>query len=70
MKDKLRLALLIGCGVLLLLFIILNRDSIDVSFVFWTMRAPIFVVIILSAVLGATLAYAIRVFRSSKKEKA
>ncbi|HLG42587.1 MAG TPA: lipopolysaccharide assembly protein LapA domain-containing protein [Planctomycetota bacterium] len=69
MKDKLKLGAAIACGALLLLFAILNRDYVSVSFIFATVTAPLWIVILLAAILGATISFAVRVLRLSKKEK-
>lgn len=60
-KDRQRLitaAITISVIVLVLLFIVGNRDKVDVWFVFFTAQASLIWVILLSMVAGAVLAWA------------
>lgn len=70
MKEKAKLAASLAALVLLLLFIAVNLDRVVVHFMIARVEAPLFLVIIISAFLGATVAYAVRMLtaRSKKKE--
>lgn len=70
MKEKIKLGASLAALAVLLVFIAVNLDRVVVDFLIVRVEAPLFLVIIVSAVLGATVAYAVRVLmpRSKKKE--
>ncbi|HSJ21107.1 MAG TPA: LapA family protein [Nocardioidaceae bacterium] len=43
--------------VLLVVWILVNRDTVEVSFVVWTAALPLWVALIIAAVLGVVVGY-------------
>lgn len=47
----------IVAAVLLVVWVLVNRDEVSVSFLFWTARLPLWVVIAVAGLLGATAGF-------------
>jgi uncharacterized integral membrane protein len=68
-KEKLKIGAAIAALAVLLLFIVFNLDKVIVNFLIARVEAPLFLVIIISAVLGAVGAFAVRVLMPRPKKK-
>jgi uncharacterized integral membrane protein len=60
---------LVGVG-LLLVFILQNNQKIDLDFLFWTFTWPLWLLIIVSAVLGAIVWFGLGVVRRHRRRVA
>lgn len=56
--------------IVLLVFIFSNRQSMDVQFLAWGFRAPIWVAMLITAVVGAAIGAAAVAFVNRKRGKA
>jgi uncharacterized integral membrane protein len=63
------IASLTGVG-LLLIFILQNTQSVDVDFLFWTFTWPLWLVMIVTAVLGAIAWFGLGVMRRHRRRVA
>ena len=59
----------IGGAGLLLAFILQNRQDVSVDFLFWTFTWPLYLLTIVSAVLGAVVWFGLGVLRRHRRRK-
>jgi uncharacterized integral membrane protein len=63
------IASLVGLAVLVI-FIVQNRETIEISFLMWTFSWPLWVYTIVMAVVGAMIWFGLGVMRRRKRRKA
>jgi uncharacterized integral membrane protein len=56
-------------GVLSIIFIFQNLESVTYTFLFWSLTAPRFLVLLAILLVGMLLGWAIRVMRRKRKKK-
>jgi len=59
----------IGGGALLLIFVLQNTDDVRVKFLFWDFMWPLWLVIIVSALIGAVVWFGLGVLRRHRRRK-
>lgn len=59
----------IGGAALLLAFVLQNRQDVSVDFLFWTFTWPLYLLTIVSAVLGAVVWFGLGVLRRHRRRK-
>jgi uncharacterized integral membrane protein len=59
----------IGGAGLLLAFILQNRQDVSVDFLFWTFTWPLYLLTIVSALLGAVVWFGLGVLRRHRRRK-
>lgn len=64
---KLKLLGVAVAGLLLILFVLFNLNSVKVSFIFFAVEAPPSILVILSAILGAVVTLGVQLLLRSKK---
>lgn len=56
-------------GVLSIIFIFQNFESVTYTFLFWSLTAPRFLVLLAILLIGMLLGWAIRLMRRKRKKK-
>ena len=59
----------IGGAALLLAFVLQNRQDVSIDFLFWTFTWPLWLLTIVSAVLGAVVWFGLGVLRRHRRRK-
>ena len=56
-------------GVLVIIFVFQNLDAVSYQFLFWTLTAPRFLVLLVILMVGMIIGWSSAVFRRRRREK-